>query len=153
MELLIIIIGLIIDRCTKIWALNVLYGGNDIVLIKNFFSFSYLENRGAAFGILQDKLIFLTIITLAVICGIVYYLIIHRSISMTMKISLSLIIGGALGNLIDRVYYKYVIDFILLHYSNKYYFPTFNVADIMVVIGTFLLAICVIREEAWLLKY
>lgn len=145
MELVIILLGIILDRITKIWAINAL--NNEIVIIKGFFSFSYLENRGAAFGILQNKLILLTVITLAVVCGMIYYMIVKKPSSTWLKISLSLIISGAIGNMIDRVYYKYVVDFIMLHYYDRYYFPTFNVADIMVVVGTILLAVYVILEE------
>jgi signal peptidase II len=145
MELLVILLGLILDRVSKIWAINAL--SNEKIIIKDFFSFSYLENRGAAFGILQNKLIFLTIITIAVLVGIVYYMLVKKPSSLWVRLSLSLIVSGAIGNMIDRVYYKYVVDFILLHYKDKYYFPTFNVADIMVVIGTVILATCVIFED------
>lgn len=145
MEILIILLGLIADRVTKIWAINAL--SNEKVIIKDFFSFSYLENRGAAFGIFQNKLIFLTIITILVLCGILYYMLIKKPTSLLVRMSLSLIVSGALGNMIDRVYYKYVVDFILLHYKDKYYFPTFNVADMMVVVGTILLAAFMIFED------
>lgn len=145
MELLVILLGLILDRVSKIWAINAL--SNEKIIIKDFFSFSYLENRGAAFGILQNKLVFLTIITLIVLGGILYYMLIKKPSSLWIRLSLSLIVSGAVGNMIDRVYYKYVVDFILLHYKDKYYFPTFNVADIMVVIGTIILATCVIFED------
>jgi signal peptidase II len=60
---------------------------------------------------------------------------------------LALIISGAVGNLIDRFVYRYVVDFIMLHYKDVYYFPTFNVADMLVVVGTFLLAICILKDE------
>lgn len=147
MEFLIFIFGVILDRVTKIWALNRLYSGKEIVVIKDFFSFAYLENRGAAFGILQNKIIFLVIITLVVIIGIVYFLIKYKPKSKVLRISLALIISGALGNLIDRVFYNFVVDFILLHYKDVYYYPTFNVADMLVVVGTILLAIYLIKEE------
>lgn len=147
MEFLIFIFGVILDRVTKIWALNRLYSGKEIVVIKDFFSFAYLENRGAAFGILQNKIIFLVIITLVVVIGIVYFLIKYKPKSKVLRISLALIISGALGNLIDRVFYNFVVDFILLHYKDVYYYPTFNVADMLVVIGTILLAIYLIKEE------
>ncbi|WP_050607640.1 signal peptidase II [Clostridium niameyense] len=147
MEFLIFIFGVILDRVTKIWALNKLYSGEEIVVIKDFFSFSYLENRGAAFGILQNKIIFLVIITLIVILGILYFLIKYKPKSKVLRISLALIISGAIGNLIDRVFYNFVVDFILLHYKDIYYYPTFNVADMLVVVGTTLLAIYLIKED------
>lgn len=147
MEFIIILLGILLDRFTKIWASKGLNGGNDIIIIKNFFSFQYLENRGAAFGILQGKTLLLSIITSVTILAIIFYLIKYRTSSKLIRISLSLIISGAIGNLYDRIIHKYVIDFILWHYKDVYYFPTFNVADIFVVIGTILLAISIIREE------
>lgn len=147
MEFIIIIIGLIIDRVTKIWA-KTLKDVEGIVVIKNFFSFEYLENRGAAFGIFQNKVLFLSIFTFLVMGGITFYLIKYKPKSKFIRISLAMIISGALGNLYDRVFYKYVVDFILLHYKDVYYYPTFNVADILVVLGTIVLAICILKEEA-----
>jgi lipoprotein signal peptidase len=146
-EILIIVLGLILDRFTKVWALNSLSKVPEIVLVKDFFSFSYLENRGAAFGIFQNKILFLTLITFIVMLAIVYYLIRYKPNSKLLRISLALILSGAIGNLIDRVGYKYVVDFIMLHYKEAYYFPTFNVADMLVVTGTALLAIYLMKED------
>ncbi|KOM97310.1 signal peptidase [Clostridium botulinum] len=147
MGIIVLILGIFLDRISKIWALNTLASGKDIVVIKNLFTFSYLENRGAAFGIFQNRLIFLSLITAIVIFGVVYFIVKYKPTSKLLKISLSLIISGAIGNLIDRIYYKFVVDFIMLHYKDVYYFPTFNVADMLVVIGTVLLAIYILKEE------
>lgn len=146
MDLLIVVIGLVIDRVTKLWALKSLSKIKEISVIDNFCSLYYLENKGAAFGILQNKTTLLTIISLAVLIGIVYYIIVKKPSSKLLKIGLCLIISGAIGNLLDRLIYKYVIDFILLHYRDLYYFPVFNVADIMVTTGTILLIIYLLRE-------
>lgn len=147
MEIVIIVLGIIMDRVTKLWAIKTLLTGKDIVVIKNFFQFSYLENTGAAFGIFRDKLIFLTIITLIVVSGVIVYLFKFKPTSKLLRVSLALIISGAIGNLIDRIQYKYVVDYILFHYKDVYYFPTFNVADILVSVGTILLALFVIKED------
>ncbi|KEI78437.1 signal peptidase [Clostridium botulinum A2 117] len=147
MGIIVLILGIFLDRISKIWALNTLASDKDIVVIKNLFTFSYLENRGAAFGIFQNRLIFLSLITAIVILGVVYFIVKYKPTSKLLKISLSLIISGAIGNLIDRIYYKFVVDFIMLHYKDVYYFPTFNVADMLVVIGTVLLAIYILKEE------
>lgn len=147
MGIIILILGIVLDRISKIWALNTLAPGKDIVIIKNLFSLSYLENRGAAFGIFQNRLIFLSLITVIVILGVAYFIVKYKPTSKLLKISLSLIISGAIGNLIDRIYYKFVVDFIMLHYKDVYFFPTFNVADTLVVIGTILLAIYILKEE------
>lgn len=146
MEFLIIIVGIFLDRITKNWALNTLKSGKDIQIIDNCFTFQYLENKGAAFGIFQGKIVLLTMVTLAVLIGMIFYLYKYKPISKAYKISLALIISGAIGNLYDRIIYKYVIDFIMLHYKNLYYFPTFNVADMLVVVGTFILAISILKD-------
>lgn len=147
MEILIIVVGLLLDRITKIWALKSLYVNGDVVVIKNIFAFSYLENRGAAFGIFQNKVQLLSIVTSIVVLVMIFYLVKYRPKSRFLRISMAMIITGAIGNLIDRFVYKFVVDFILVHYKTIYYFPTFNVADMFVVIGTCLLALSIIRDE------
>ncbi|MEW9093671.1 MAG: signal peptidase II [Clostridiaceae bacterium] len=147
MEIAIIILGIIIDRITKLWAVKNLSSGADIVIIKDFFQFSYLENPGAAFGIFRDKLFFLTGITSIITICLIIFLFKYKPTSILFRISLSLVISGAIGNLIDRIQYKYVVDFILVHYKDKYYFPTFNVADILVTCGAILLIFFILKEE------
>lgn len=147
MELIIIAAGLILDRITKIWAIGNLKG-QDIIVIKDFFGLSYLENRGAAFGIFQDKAIILAAVTLIIIGGMIYYIIRYKPLSMIFKVGSAMVISGALGNLFDRVYYNYVVDFLMLHYKNVYYFPTFNVADILVVVGTGLMVLYLLKEDS-----
>lgn len=147
MEILIIFLGLLLDRLTKVWALSSLKENNGVILINDFFKLEYLENRGAAFGILQNKLVLLALVTLLVIVGMIYYIIKHKPKSKFLRISFALIISGALGNLYDRLFYKYVVDFILVHYKDIYYFPTFNIADSLVVVGTLILAISIVKDE------
>ncbi|AYD40621.1 signal peptidase II [Clostridium fermenticellae] len=149
MEFLVVIVVLILDRITKLWALNILTKVPEIVILKNIFGFSYLENRGAAFGILQNRVILLVVITFIVIAGVIYYFLRYKPNSRILKISIALILGGAVGNLFDRIFYGYVVDFILVHYRDIYYFPTFNVADVTVVIGTSLLAFYLIKEDGY----
>ena len=145
LELIIIVLGLILDRLTKIWAVT-LKGESVIKIINGFFDFEYLENRGAAFGILQDNKIFLVGFTSIILIGLIVFLIKERKNSKLMGISLALIISGAIGNLYDRIFSGYVTDFILVHYKDVYYYPTFNIADILVVVGTGLLMILLIKE-------
>ena len=149
MELLIILFGILLDRITKIWAIEVLSKISQVIVIKDLFSLLYLQNKGAAFGILQGKLYFLTIVTIVVVVGMIYYIIKYRPRSKLIRISFSLIISGALGNLLDRMFYKYVVDFISIHFKDIYYFPVFNIADVMVVIGTALLAFYLLKEEKY----
>lgn len=146
MEFIIIIIGILVDRLTKIWAIKSLSSGKEIVIIRNIFSFQYLENRGAAWGIFQNKLVFLSTLTFIVVCMMIFYLIKKKPSSRLLRASLSMVIGGALGNLYDRTIYHKVVDFILFHYKDVYNFPTFNVADMFVVVGTCMLALYIIKE-------
>lgn len=149
MEIIIIVLGIILDRVTKLWAIKRLSIGEDIVVIKDFFSFSYLENRGAAFGIFKDKQLLLISITMVAILLMMFYLFINKTNLKILKISLSLIISGAIGNLIDRIKYRYVVDFIFFHYKDKYHFPIFNIADVLVSLGTILLIIFIIKEDGY----
>lgn len=137
---LIIIAGFVLDRLTKIWVLDSLVG-RDITVINNFFYLSHLENRGAAFSILQEKTIFLIIMTSIVSIFLIYGLIKYKN--NIMRTALSLILGGAFGNLYDRAFRGSVVDFLEFHFGS-YVFPSFNLADSLVVVGTILLAIYIL---------
>lgn len=146
MTLVIILAVIILDQITKYLAIGLKKGS--IKLIDNFFSLVYVENRGAAFGILQGKKIILVFFTFLIIMAMCYYLYKgQKSMATISKLSISLIIGGAIGNLIDRVFRHFVIDFISVTFPNGYEFPVFNVADIAVVCGTFLLIIAFIKTN------
>lgn len=146
MYIFIIILGIVIDRVTKLLSIKHLKGKESITVIKVFFSFDYVENEGAAFGILQGKQYILSVIAGIMVIAMIVYLIKYKPSSKLLKLSLALVISGAIGNLIDRLYYKYVVDFISFHYKDVYYFPNFNVADILVVVGTFLLSFYIIKD-------
>lgn len=134
-----------LDRLTKYWATKVLMDNEGISIIKGFFDFSYLENTGAAFGMLSGKLIFLTLIPIVVLVFLAYKYYKTKTKNVLLKLSGGMIAAGALGNLYDRIFYGYVVDFISVHYKNLYYFPTFNVADMSITIGTFLIIIYVLK--------
>ncbi len=134
---LIIVFAVILDQVTKYLARVYLKPVGSIQLIPNVFHFTYVENRGAAFGILQNQRWFFILITIIVVLAIVYYMFTHYNDSLLLNIALSMILGGAIGNLIDRIRFGYVVDlfhFILIDY------PVFNIADSFVVVGTILLA-------------
>lgn len=140
--IIIIVLGLILDRLTKTYAINNLienpYNGT-------LFNFTYLENRGAAFGILQNRKIFFIILTLAIVCALVYYFIKnYKTNQKILNIALAMIISGAIGNFYDRLFQGYVVDFIEFAFVN---FPVFNIADIFVTIGSILLIIYMIFFE------
>ena len=136
---LIFILGMLLDYVTKIWAIGTLKGQPDITVIEGFFDFSYLENRGAAFGIFQGRVYLLAFVTIIIM--VVLFVMYQKTKKKTklLTISTALIMTGAIGNLIDRLRYGFVVDFISWHWKNTYYFPTFNVADICITVGTGLL--------------
>jgi len=143
---IIFVIGLILDYITKIWALDTLKGKPDITIIKGFFDLSYLENRGAAFGIFQGRVYLLAAVTLVIIGVFFFYYLRTKKKTLLFTVSTALILTGALGNLVDRLRYGFVVDFISWHWKDAYYFPTFNVADICITIGTGLLVIYILKE-------
>ncbi|WP_055079131.1 signal peptidase II [Lagierella massiliensis] len=146
MILAIIFFVIILDQITKYLAIGLKNGS--IKLVENFMELVYVENRGAAFGILQGKKIILVFFTFFIIAALCYFLYKSRNrLSTISKVSISLIIGGAIGNLIDRVFRHFVIDFISVTFPNGYEFPVFNVADIAVVCGTFLLIIAFVKTD------
>lgn len=122
------------DQLTKLLAFKNLKGKADIPLIPDVLYFQYLENRGAAFGIFQDRKIFLVLLTSLILVGVCYVLwkIPADKKYIYLKLLCFLITAGGIGNLIDRVRLDYVIDFI---YFAPIDFPVFNVADIYVSVG------------------
>lgn len=143
---IIIIIGLVLDRIAKLWAVNTLKGQEDIIIIKDFFDFSYLENRGAAFGIFQGKAYLLAAVTMVILVFLFVNYLRTKNKTRIFTWSTGLIISGAVGNLIDRLSLGYVVDFITLHFKNTYYFPSFNVADMCITLGTGLLILYILKE-------
>ena len=143
---LIFILGMLLDYVTKIWAIDTLKGKADITVIEGFFDFSYLENRGAAFGLFQGRVYLLAFVTMIIMA--VLFVMYQKTKKKTklLTISTALILTGAIGNLIDRLRYGFVVDFISWHWKNTYYFPTFNVADICITVGTGLLILYIIKE-------
>ena len=139
---IIIIIGIILDRFTKIYAIN-----NFVNNPKNgpIINLTYLENRGAAFGILQDKRLFFIILTITIIAFLMVFFIknINKN-PLFLNIAISLIISGALGNFYDRLFHGYVVDFIEFSFVS---FPIFNIADILVTTGCALILIYIIFLE------
>lgn len=136
---ILIIIGIILDRFTKAYAISHFI---ENPVFTNFINFLYVENRGAAFGILQNKRIFFLVLTLVVVIYLLYYFIRNiKSNPKLLNISLSLIVSGALGNFYDRLFHGFVVDFIEFSFFS---FPVFNVADILVTIGSVFLIIFII---------
>lgn len=130
----------ILDQITKIGIVRYFSDPNaqNIVIWPGVFELTYVENRGAAFGMMQGKAWLFVIITIAVLIMILWYWkqIPSNKTGLWMKVALVLVISGALGNLIDRVSLNYVRD---MFYFVLIDFPVFNVADMCVVGGVILL--------------
>ena len=129
-----------IDQFTKYLAINNLKDKDPIIIIKDVFQFYYLENRGAAFGILQNKEWFLIIVPILILLAIFY--VIYKLPNVRKYVPIYYIClfisAGAIGNLIDRIRYSFVVDFF---YFELIDFPVFNVADSYVSVAGVILVI------------
>ena len=142
------IIIVVLDQVTKHLAVKYLKFSANYIILDNFFQFNYVENYGAAFGILKGKKTFFIIMTLIVLIGIISFMIKnYYSINKLLRIGISMLLGGAIGNFIDRIRLGYVVDFISFKLIGRYDFPVFNIADIAIVIGTGLILILVLLDK------
>ncbi|PLR97355.1 signal peptidase II [Bacillus sp. T33-2] len=137
---------ILLDQLTKWMIVKNLELGESIKVIEDFLYITSHRNRGAAWGILQGQMWFFYIITIIVVVGIVYYIQKAAKGKMLLGVSLGLMLGGAIGNFIDRVFRKEVVDFINT-YIFGYDFPIFNIADSALVVGVALMMLQMLREE------
>lgn len=137
------VILVIIDQITKYIAIERLKPIGNITFIKGFMDFTFVENRGAAFGILNGRvwLLLLLAVTICIIMVIIIRKLPHTKEYGYLRTSLIVILAGAVGNIIDRVARGYVTDFFEFTFFR---FPVFNMADIYVVIGTIAMALIVL---------
>lgn len=120
--------------------------GESIPVINDILYITSHRNRGAAWGILQGQMWLFYVITVIVIVAIVYYIQKEAKGKWLLGVSLAFMLGGAIGNFIDRLFRKEVVDFIHTYIFN-YNFPVFNIADSALVIGVVLLMIQMLRDE------
>jgi len=130
---------LAIDQITKYIAVITLQGNPSVHLIGDFLRFTYVENRGAAFGMLQGQRVFFIVTTIILIAVLLYLILINKKVTNATKLTLSLVLSGAIGNFIDRFRLGYVIDFVDVRFGDFYDFPVFNVADSCLVVGVIIL--------------
>ncbi len=140
----IVVLLVAVDQVVKYLCFH--YLTDTITLIPGFIELRYLENRGAAFGIMEGRSFFLILFPIIIICGLIFY---YRKLGTTTidkitKVSLILILSGAFGNLIDRAFNGFVVDMFNFTF---FQFPIFNVADIYVVVGTAILMIATILTK------
>ena len=133
-----VLFGILLDQWTKSLAIRYLKDSEPIILIPRIFQLCYVENRGAAFGILQNQKVFFLITTVLILCMvfIAYFKLPRKPKYIPLRIIAVCIAAGAIGNMIDRLRQSFVVDFF---YFELIDFPVFNVADIFVTGSTILL--------------
>ena len=152
LALIVIPVILIFDQWSKWWVLKNFRLGESHEYIKNFFAFTYVQNRGAAFSFLHSapdsfRKPFFFIVPLLILGFLIYLFVKLRPHQKLSAFSLALIAGGAVGNLIDRVQYGYVVDFIHFHWKDVYHYPMFNIADSGIVVGAILYWISTLKKD------
>lgn len=136
-----------LDRVTKLWAVSALGDGHSIDIWPGVLRFTYLENTGMAFGLLQGRQELLAVLTGIILAGLLVWLILRgKQMTTSLNLGLWLLLGGAAGNLYDRIRYGYVIDFIEIR---LFRFPVFNVADSLVCIAFAVLVVWILTGGEW----
>lgn len=138
------LICVIIDQIIKAIVVTNMEFAHSINVITNFFRLTYLQNTGAAFSILSDNRLFLILITLFALFIIYYFFIKDKDIN-NKAILYGVLLGGILGNLIDRIRCGYVIDYLDFNIFS-YHYPVFNFADICIVISVIILVVLSLGE-------
>ncbi len=132
-----------IDQFSKYLIMQSVMLNGDIVVIKNFFYITFVKNFGIAFGLFQNSTTFFVIMNSIISIAVIYFLKRSYKKNRLVAVCLSMILGGALGNLIDRIRLGYVVDF--LHFT--IFPPVFNIADSAVVIGAFALSAIILLNK------
>ncbi len=150
---ILIIIGVItLDQVSKLLALAFLKGGDSFVIINNVLRFTYVENRGAAFGMLDDKRWIFMVLSTIGIASMMVFLFKFAKGSKLLSVALSFVIGGGIGNMIDRtftgekLFEGFVIDFIDFYAFPDLWMWVFNVADAFVCVGAGLMMLYIILD-------
>lgn len=142
---------LVIDQASKFYFEAKLEMFQQIVIIPDLFSWTLAYNTGAAFSFLADssgwqRWLF-ALIAIVVSAVLVVWLKRLGRNDTWLAVALALVLGGALGNLYDRIALGHVIDFILVHWQNRWYFPAFNIADSAITVGAIMLALDMFKSK------
>lgn len=140
------ILVILVDFFSKYMVSKLMTVNETINLINNFFRITYVKNTGAAFSIFSNNTLLVIIISVIVIGFLLFYIYKNKGNNKLENVSYAFILGGAIGNLIDRLVYGYVIDFLdfeILSYDA----PIFNLADTFIVIGVILFLINTLRSR------
>lgn len=140
----------VLDQVTKALLVRSLALHDYVPIIDGLLSLSHVHNRGAAFGVLSGaslpyQPVLLSGLSLAALTAIAYYFVRLPSAARLPRLALALVLGGALGNLIDRIRLGYVVDFVHV-YWRQHAWPDFNVADSAITVGVVLLILDILRE-------
>ncbi|MEE0059483.1 MAG: signal peptidase II [Acutalibacteraceae bacterium] len=134
------ILIVVADQLIKLLVVNTIQGSANVSILNGLVEFTYLENRGMAFGMLQNARWLFIIFTSIVMLAIIVYMIKTKPTSKLLLTSLALVLGGGIGNLIDRIFLGYVIDYIQL----SFFSPVCNFADYCITIGTAVLMVYIL---------
>lgn len=131
----------IFDQLVKYWVSTSMLPGMTFPVLGNVFSITYIENAGAAFGILANCRSFFIVATILILaCGMYFYPTLKKQ-SLSLNLGVSLLLGGAVGNLIDRIRFGVVIDYFDFHI-----WPIFNISDMAIVSGVIIIIYHILRE-------
>jgi len=141
----------VLDQATKFYFEGALTLYQQIEVIPDYFSWTLAYNTGAAFSFLAGASVWqrwlFALIAIVVSAVLVIWLKRLKPEETWLAAALALVLGGALGNLVDRVLLGHVVDFILLHWQHRWYFPAFNIADTAITLGAILLALDMFRSN------
>ncbi|MGL6008369.1 MAG: signal peptidase II [Culicoidibacterales bacterium] len=149
--LYLITVGVIaVDQITKYLVATYMQVGEQIVVIPEFFTITSHRNTGAAFSILEGKMDFLLLVTIFALGFFIYLIEQYRKTNTGLVIALAVMLGGAIGNFIDRLFVGEVVDFFAFQFGS-YHFAIFNVADIALSLGVIVFAVLLLftgQDEA-----
>ena len=140
------ILGILIDQFSKAIALRLLDYYASVKIIDDFFYLTLVKNKGASFGILTGNILLLIIVSFIALFFILGYINKKKNMKKIESVSYSLVLGGLFGNLIDRIFRQEVIDFLDFKIFG-YDYPIFNIADIFIVCGIFIIIFLEFRGE------
>ena len=136
---------ILLDQLIKIIVRNSIIVGKEIFIIPKFFYLTNVNNTGGAFSILSNNTYFLVLIGI-IATGFIIYFLRNKKLSLVEEIAYGVLVGGIIGNLIDRIIFNSVTDYIGLVFGS-YYYPVFNLADIGIVVSVIVLIILEFRGE------
>lgn len=142
--LVVSLVLILLDQWSKYLTVQHLPLDGSKTLISGLLSLTHLQNTGAAWSLLEGKMVFFALVTLVAVVAVMYCLIVYGKKSHWFSLGLSLILAGAIGNFIDRMRLGYVVDMIRLDFID---FPIFNVADMCLVVGVAIVFIFVLKTD------